>query len=146
MQDLLHIKLQTYLAVHYPDMLLALREEGKEEVFIHEKVEGISVEMEAMMDAGTPAYMVETYCMDVLIGSLGPSKYDYIYNILEDEFEERLATFEKLGITLYEIINIIIDCGELLDSFDEDDRLLKYNVVGLIAEYFANPETVGHGI
>ena len=146
MRDLLHIKLHNYLAVHYPDMLLALREEGKEEAYIQEKVEGISVEMEAMIDAGNPAYMVEIYCMDVLIDSLGSSKYDYIYNILEDEFEERLLAFENLGITLYEIINIIIDCGDLLNDIDEEDRFLNYKVIGLVAEYFANPETVGHGV
>ncbi len=146
MQDLLLIKLQSYLAVHYPDMLLALREEGKEEVFIREKVEGISGQMEELLNAGTPAYMVEIYCMDVLIDSLGPSRYDYIYNILEDEFEKRLAAFERLGITLYEIISIIIDCGDLLHEFDEEDRLLKYAVIGVVANYFANPETVSHAV
>ncbi len=146
MQDLLHIKLQSYLAVHYPDMLLALREEGKEEAYIQAKVEGVSGEMETMFNTGTPAYMVEIHCMDVLIESLGPSRYDYIYNILEDEFEERLIAFENLGILLYEIINIIIDCGALLDDFDEDDRFLKYKIVDLIGEYFTNPETVHHGV
>ncbi len=146
MQDLLHIKLHNYLAVHYPDMLLALREEGREEAYIQEMVEGISGQMEELLDAGTPAYVVEIHCMDVLITSLSPSRYDYIYNILEDEFAERLETFERLGITLFEIINIIIDCGGLLDDYDEDDRLLKYKVIGVIAEYFANPETVGHGV
>lgn len=146
MQDLLRIKLHNYLAVHYPDMLLALREEGKEEVFIREKVEGISGQMEELLGAGTPAYMVEIHCMDVLIESLAPSRYDYIYNILEDEFEARLVAFETHGITLFEIINIIIDCGALLDGFDEDDRQLKSAVLDVVANYFANPETVGYGV
>ena len=115
-------------------------------MFIREKVEGISGQMEELLDAGTPAYMVEISCMDVLIASLSPSKYDYIYNILEDEFEERLEAFERLGITLFEIINIIIDCGDLLYEFDEEDRQLKYAVIGVVANYFANPETVSHGV
>lgn len=84
--------------------------------------------------------------MDILIQSLGPSKYDYIYNILEEEFEERFTALETQGILLYEIINIIQSCGSLLDAFDEENRLLRYEIIGTIADYFANPETVTHGV
>ena len=146
MQELLIIKLHDYLAVHYPDLLLTLEEEGKKEVFIKEKLAGISGELESMLAGDTPAYMIEVHCMDVLIASLGPSKYDYIYNILEEEFEERFTVLESQGILLYEIINIIQSCGALLDAFDEEDRLLRYEVIGSIADYFANPETISHGV
>lgn len=84
--------------------------------------------------------------MDILIASLGPSKYDYIYNLLEEEFEERFSVLEAQGILVYEIINIIQSCATLTDEFDEDNRMLRYEVISMIAEYFANPETVSHGV
>ena len=146
MQELLTIKLRQYLAVHHADLLLSLEEEGRVEAYLQEKVQGISGEMETLLAGDTPAYMAEIHCMDILIQSLGASKYDYIYNLLEDEFEENFTTLERQGILLYEIINIIQHCGELLEDFDEDDKLLKYAVVGTIAEYFANPQTLSHGV
>jgi len=146
MQELLIIKLHDYLAVHYPDLLLTLEEEGQKEVFIQEKVAGISGELDVMLAGDTPAYMVEVHCMDVLIVSLGPSKYDYIYNILEEEFEERVKLLEAQGILLYEIINIIQSCGTSLDAFDEDDRMLRCEIIGTVADYFVHPETISHGV
>jgi len=146
MQELLTIKLHDYLAVHHPDLLLALAEEQKAEVYIKEKVEALSDEVNTMLAGDTPAYMVEIHCMDILIQSLGPSKYDYIYNLLEEEFVERFRVLEQQGILLYEIINIIQSCGSLLDAFDEDNTLLHYEVIGTIADYFVHPETLSHGV
>ena len=146
MQELLTIKLRQYLAAHHPDLLLSLEEKGRVEEYLEEKVQGISGEMEALLAGDTPAYMAEIHCMDILIASLGTSKYDYVYNLLEDEFEENFTTLERQGILLYEIINIIQHCGDLLEDFDEDDELLKYAVIGAIAEYFANPQTISHGV
>jgi len=145
MQDLLHIKLQSYLAVHYPDMLLALAEEGKEEVFIREKIACISGQMEQLLDAGTPAYMVEIYCMDVLIALLPPSTYDYICDILEEEFEKQYDSFERNGILLFEVVNIIAACS-LADGFNEEDKLLRYEVIGAIDSYLYHPQMAGHGV
>ncbi|HWB27702.1 MAG TPA: DUF1896 family protein [Chitinophagaceae bacterium] len=146
MQELLHIKLRNYLAVHYPGMLLSLAEEGKEEAFIREQVESISGEMDAMLAGGAPAYEVEVACMDILIASLPPSKYDYVLDILEEDFPEKLSAFESSGITLYEICNIIAACGELLEGFDEEDEAIHEAVLTVVANYFAHPETVGHGV
>ena len=119
MQELLTIKLHDYLAVHHPDLLLALAEEQKAEVYIREKVEALSAEVNAMLAGDTPAYMVEIHCMDILITSLGLSKYDYIYNILEEDFGERVTALEQVGVLLYDIINIIHSCGSMLDTFEE---------------------------
>lgn len=145
MQELLTIKLQQYLALHYPDMLLRLEEEGLAVVFVQEKVGRNAGEMELMLAGETPLYEVEVYCMDVLMGSLPPSKYDYICNILEEDFMEAYNSFERTGILLYEVINIISEAA-LADDFDEEDRMLRYAVTGVIGNYLHHPQTAGHGV
>jgi len=145
MQELLTIKLRHYLTAHYPDRLLALEAEGKEEAYIREQVESLSGEMEALLAGDTPAYMVEIHCMDVLINSLGPSKYDYVCDILEEEFVEDHARLERCGILLFEAVNIIGACG-LQDDFDEEDKFLRYEVIGAIDGYLHHPQTAGHGV
>jgi len=145
MQELLIIKLRNYLTAHYPDRLLALEEEGKEEAYIREQVESLSGEIEAMLSGETPAYMVEIYCMDVFIQSLGPSKYDYICDILEEEFADDHSRLEASDILLFEVVNMIAVCG-LAEGFDEEDKLLRYDVIGAIDNYLHHPQTVGHGV
>lgn len=139
MQELLTIKLHNYLAAHHPDRLLALQEEQKLEVYMQEKAAAISDVLDTMLAGDTPAYVVEIHCMDILIDSLGPSKYDYICDLLEDEFAQQYAAFERMGILLYEVLNIIQYSGGLLYGFDEDDGLLRYEVTGAIAEYLNVP-------
>jgi hypothetical protein len=83
--------------------------------------------------------------MDVLINLLPPSKFDYICNILEEDFFVSYSSFEQNGILLYEVTNIISDC-ELADDFDEEDRMLRYEITGAIGHYLHHPQTVGHGV
>lgn len=146
MQEILHIKFRHYLAAHYPDMLLSLGGEGSAEVFIREQVESISGIVDAMLAGETPAYEVEVTCMDILLSAFPPSRYDYVLDILEEDFKEKLSELEQLGITLYEICNIIGACNGLLENFDDEDEQLRDAVKEAIANYFNNPETVGHGI
>lgn len=145
MQELLIIKLRHYLTAHYPDRLLALEAEGKEEAYIREQVESLSGEIDAMLAGDTPAYMVEINCMDVLIQSLGPSKYDYVCDILEEEFNDDYLKLDACGVLLYEVVNMIDACG-LADDFDDEDKLLHYEIIGAIDTYLHHPQTAGHGL
>lgn len=61
--------------------------------------------------------------------------YDYVRLILEEEFLAAYLRFINLGILYYELTNIIEVCAPLLKGLDEDDRFLKYEVIGTIANY-----------
>ncbi|MGY4539962.1 hypothetical protein ACVW0P_004403 [Mucilaginibacter sp. UYNi724] len=61
--------------------------------------------------------------------------YDYVRLILEEEFLAAYLRFINLGILHYELTNIIEVCAPLLKGLDEDDRFLKYEVIGTIANY-----------
>jgi hypothetical protein len=66
-------------------------------------------------------------------------RYDYLQEVLEDEFEETHLTFHVSGILVYELLNLLAACTHLFDEFgfpeSEDSRLLRYAVTGTIAEY-----------
>ncbi|MES2108735.1 MAG: hypothetical protein V4577_08315 [Bacteroidota bacterium] len=61
--------------------------------------------------------------------------YDYVRLILEEEFLAAYLRFINHGILHYELTNIIEVCSPLLKGLDEDDRFLKYEVIGTIANY-----------
>jgi hypothetical protein len=61
--------------------------------------------------------------------------YDYVKLVLEEEFLQTYLRFSNQGILHYELTNIIELCAPLVTGLDEDDRFLKYEVIGTIANY-----------
>jgi len=61
--------------------------------------------------------------------------YDYLKLVLEEEFFETYIRFLNHGILHYELTNILELCAPLLNGLDEDDRFLRYEVIGTISDY-----------
>ncbi len=61
--------------------------------------------------------------------------YDYVKLVLEQEFFRTYLRFSNHGILHYELTNILELCAPLIQGLDEDDRFLKYEVIGTIADY-----------
>jgi hypothetical protein len=61
--------------------------------------------------------------------------YDYVKLVLEEEFLRAYLRFSNNGILHYELTNILEVCAPLILGLDEDDRFLKYEVIGTIANY-----------
>lgn len=71
-------------------------------------------------------------------------QFDYLKEILEEEFETDYWRFHELSILETELENIRTKCQPLFDEmgFDEDDRMLCYAVMGTIAEYLESQSVV----
>jgi hypothetical protein len=61
--------------------------------------------------------------------------YDYLKLVMEEEFLTVYLRFINHGILHYELTNIREICLPLLTGLDEDDRFLRYEVIGRIADY-----------
>jgi hypothetical protein len=61
--------------------------------------------------------------------------YDYLKLVLEEEFLPVYLRFSNLGILQYELTNIQELCAPLLQGLNDDDRFLRYEVIGTIADY-----------
>lgn len=64
-----------------------------------------------------------------------PDAYDYVKLVLEEEFLATYLRFLNLGILHYELTNILELCEPLTQGLAEDDRFLRYEVTGTIADY-----------
>ena len=72
-----------------------------------------------------------------------PSRYQYILDILEEEFLQAYSRFREMGVLTYEIINMIAACNPVFEKLGftdekEDDRQLRYAITGTIGEYLEN--------
>lgn len=142
MQEFLTNKLHQYISENNPDLLIVLEEKNETGSFINSKVKGIESLLTELKKENKPEYIIEDVCMDALTKDLRPARYNYIKNILEEEFEYAFYNFQKSGVLLYEIINIINCSEDIFNAFDfteenENNRVLRYAVTGLISEYLS---------
>lgn len=66
-------------------------------------------------------------------------RYDYLHEVLEEEFEDNFFQFHIGGILTFELLNLLPVCAALFEDFgfpdSDDSRLLRYAITGTIAQY-----------
>ncbi len=140
MQDILINMLLEYIRENNPDVLHELESEGRLMPYLTEKISSTAELVQQLQAAGQPVYSIEQNCMEVLTKDLRPSKYNYICNILEEEFETEYNRLLQSGLLLYEVINMITRCQSVFQDLkfseeNEDNRFLRYAIAGAIIEY-----------
>ncbi len=133
-------KLHSYIVENNPELVLNLQGSLSVTKYLEEKVSAIQPMLDSLEAASKPSYIIEELCMNELTKDLRPSKFNYIKEILEAEFEEVFNKLRDSGVLTYEIVNMITACNPVFEEmgFSEDraeDRKLRYAVTGTIQEY-----------
>ena len=142
MQELLTNKLHHYISENHADLFIQLEEAHQTISFLRDKVLELDSLISKLKSENKPEYIIEEICMEELTKDLRSGKYDYIKNILEEEFEFVFNVLQNAGILQYEIINIINYSETTFETFDfnegiENNRVLRYAVIGMISEYLS---------
>lgn len=155
MQEVLLKKLHNYISEHHPDLLFKLQQEQQVTNYLKTKVSAIDSLLEELTADNLPPYIIEERCMEILTSDLRPSKYDYIQNILLEDFQKDYERLQQSGILTTEVINMIQACDPVFEdlNFSEDNqenRFLRYAIIGTIKEYFegkgSEMKSVRHGL
>jgi len=141
MEEILKNKLHEYIRENNPDLLFQMEQDNRVTEYLSDKIS--TVKSFTDKTKWQPSYILEEICMDILTKELRPSKYNYISNVLEEEFENKYYQFHKSGVLRFEIINLINKCQPAFDSIgfteeNEDSRELRYEITGLVSEYIDN--------
>lgn len=128
MTERLQIILVGYIRENNPNILFQLEEENRLHEWVSEKVSSVS----HISD--------ETVCLQTMTADLRPSKFNYIKDILEDEFPKDFQRLHDTGVLTFEIINMIDSCKDVfvqipLTDKNEDDSMLRYAVTGVLSDY-----------
>jgi hypothetical protein len=140
MKEQLISKLCSYLLDNHTDLLIALEEDHRLNHYLHQKVESISELLTQLEEERRPAYVTEALCLEELTRDLRPSRFNYMKELLEQEFEADCHKMRESGILTYELINLIGACEPIFEVFgfgeeNENSKELRYVVMGMIAEY-----------
>lgn len=140
MEDLLKEKLWFYIIHNNPDLMFTLQEDYSVLDYLNEKISSVKSILDDMLSDGTPKYIIEEICLNVLTEDLKPSRFLYIRSLLSDEFDKTYAAFQESGILTYEIINLMENCRPVFETIgftkeNEEDPTLRSALIGQIADY-----------
>ncbi len=151
MQQALITKLHEYIRENNPDLLFQLEEDRKVTEYLSDKISTVSALIK-QVDIGESAYIIEDACMDVLTHDLRPSKFNYISNLLQQEFESAYNQLQESGTLKFEVINLINQCQPVFADLNfseenEDNQFLRYAIIGTISGYLISEnENVKDGV
>jgi hypothetical protein len=137
MQELLKIKLNTFLQQNRPDLLITLQQDGKTGIYLEDKIESLDGLPGRLLDEGRPPYIIMELCMAALTADLGSTRYQYLAELLDTEFLPMADSLRINGLLTYELINLLEECEPVFEEmgFNEEDRMLRYALTGTIQEY-----------
>ncbi|KIO54345.1 DUF1896 family protein [Flavobacterium hibernum] len=140
MEDLLKEKLWFYIIHNNPDLMFTLQEDYSVLDYLNEKISSVKSILDDMLSDGTPKYIIEEICLNVLTEDLKPSRFLYIRSLLSEEFEKTYAAFQESGILTYEVMNLMENCRPVFETIgftkeNEEDPNLRNALIGLIADY-----------
>ncbi|MFM9910208.1 MAG: DUF1896 family protein [Chitinophagaceae bacterium] len=140
MQEILINKLLEYIRDNNPDILFALEAEATVTIWLSEKVSAVDTLIIQLKEQQQPDYEIEETCMDIITKDLRPSKYNYICNLLEEEFQQHYQQLLQTGLLQHEVINMIHHCQSTFDDLKfseetEDNQFLRYAIIGAVSDY-----------
>jgi hypothetical protein len=123
MQETPVSKLHQYIRENNPDLLFQLEEDKEVTEYLPDKINKVSALIK-QMDIGGPAYIIQDACMDAMTQDLRPSKFNYIRNLLQEEFESTYNQLQESGTLKFEVINLISHCHSVFAdlNFSEENK------------------------
>lgn len=133
-------KFLAHVRENHPDILFDLGDNEALMQWMNDRLIEVSGIIQQMKKTYKPDGKIISACMEELTQNLLPSRYNYIRDILQDEFEEDYSRFVRLGILQFEAVNMVIYCRSTFDDLrfsveNEDNRFTRYAITGLIKDY-----------
>ena len=142
MQTLLKEKLWAFIVHNNPELMFNLQEDYSVTSYLDSKIKDIMPLVEQLLSENRPDYVVEELCLEQMTEELKPSRYHYLLSILEEEFSADYERLRESGTLTYEVVNLIAYCKDIFDGYgfnaaNEEDRQLRYTVIGQVDEYLS---------
>lgn len=140
MKEILIGKLLEYIRDNNPDILFALEAEDKLRVWLYDKVSAAGQLLKQLNNSKQPEYIIVETCLEEITKELRPSRYNYILNLLETEFETDYKLLFQSGLLQHEVVNMINYCNSTFDDLrfseeNEDNQFIRYAITGAVSEY-----------
>jgi hypothetical protein len=140
MQHLLKEKLRSYIQQNNPELLIGLQESFSVNTYLDDQISKVMPTVVRLLGEEKPGYIIEELAMNELTEPLRPSRFNYLQDVLEEEFNKEYHAFKQAGVLTYETINLIEACKDTFENFPftedtEDVRFLRYAIIAKVHDY-----------
>ena len=139
MKEQLKKQLENYLVQHNPELIISLQHRALDQ-YMEEKLARHLPQFNAFIVNGKACDLISRVVMKVLTADLRPSKYDYLHNLLKEEFTEDYLRLRENGTLTQEIVQLIALCTPIFSAlhFSEaklNDKLIRHAICWQIDQY-----------
>lgn len=140
MENELRQKLQQYIVSNNPELLLKIQDGFSLQTYIQDKVKLVMPSVEEWITGKLPGSEIETLALHKMTADLRPSRFQYLKNVLQEEFPEAFELYTEKGKLTYELVNIMEKCNEVFHSFGfsestMDNHQMRHAVIIAIHNY-----------
>ncbi|WP_449436742.1 DUF1896 family protein [Pedobacter steynii] len=132
-------QLENYLVQHNPELIISLQHKALDQ-YMEEKLARHLPQSNAFIVNGKACDLISRVVMKVLTADLRPSKYDYLHNLLTEEFTEDYLRLRENGTLTQEFVQLIALCTPIFSSlhFSEaklNDKLIRHAICWQIDQH-----------
>ncbi|WP_448633417.1 hypothetical protein [Pedobacter panaciterrae] len=132
MKEQLKKQLENYLVQHNPELIISLQHRALDQ-YLEERLAKHLPSFNSLTITEEEPELVARVLMKVLTADLRPSKYQYLRNLLKEEFTGDYLQLRENGTLTQEIVHLIAVCTPIFNSmhFSEaklNDTLIRYVV------------------
>ncbi len=140
MQEQLSERLNNYIRLDHPDLLIKLNAAGGLESWLIQQVSEVENDRQRMLAEGRSAAHTEDKCMELMTAALRPSRFHYISELLEEDFEWAYYRMRAEGILLEQTLKMLQLCGPVFGEFgfctaNERDPAIRKAASAVIRNY-----------
>jgi hypothetical protein len=140
MQQLLKEKFQAYIINNSPELMVELQASLTVNQYLEDKISNAMPMVLDLLAKNTPGYIIEELALNHMTAELRPSRFNYLQEVLEEEFRESYDRFYHAGVLTYETINMIEACKDIFTAYsfnaeNIDNRLLRYAIIAAVHDY-----------
>jgi hypothetical protein len=141
MHDNLIITLYRYIQKNNPELLADIESNGTATAYLTSKMQSIKNLIAELQQKRVPDYELEEICITQLTADLRPSKYNYILQLMEEDFQHEYNKLLSDGLLQTEAINMVNECRPVFEDLNfseenESNRFIRYAIIGMIKDYF----------
>ncbi|CAL1519140.1 hypothetical protein [Chitinophaga sp. MM2321] len=133
-------RLQEFLQENHPELMLLFAERGTLPQYLEDRVSLISPLMDELMEQGEDEAQIVALCIAEIAKPLGPSKYQYLKAVLQEEFPKEFQQYEDAGVLKFELTKMILVCLPAFEAFDFsleklDDHFMRHMIIAELHDY-----------
>lgn len=134
-------KLRAYILINNPELADWLHADYSMSQYLEDKVMAVMPLLQQLRAEGNPDHSIEELCLNAMTQDLRPSRFQYIREVMENEFPQEYRQLALKGVLTFEIIQILDLCTSVFEIYGfsqetKDSRFLRYAIIVVLHQHF----------